>query len=160
MAQTESAEKGADVRFPPPLVWVVGVVLGVVIDRFVMAAPFPISRVASLTIGAILLAIGAALPVSARLHFKRTGQSVRPWDPTPELIFEGPYRLTRNPMYVGLTVFEIGLGLVLNNIWVAALAAPALAAVHFIAVLPEERYLSGKFGEGYRNYLGRVRRYL
>ena len=153
-------EKGADVRFPPPLVWVGGVILGILLDRFVMAAPFPVARAASLAVGVILVAIGAALPVSARLHFKRTGQSVRPWDPTPELIFEGPYRFTRNPMYVGLTLFQIGLGLVFNNVWVSALALSALAAVHFIAVLPEERYLLGKFGDSYRAYLGRVRRYL
>lgn len=159
MAQTDSPEKGADVRFPPPLVWLGGVILGLVIDYFVMAARFPVTRAASLTTGVILMAIGAALPVSARLHFKRTGQSVRPWDPTPELIFEGPYRFTRNPMYVGLTLFEIGLGLLLNNVWVSALALPALSAVHFMAVLPEERYLSGKFGDSYREYLGRVRRY-
>jgi len=159
MAQTESREKGADVRFPPPLVWLGGLILGIFIDRFVLAAPFQIARAASLTIGAILMAIGAALPVSARLQFKRSGQSVRPWDPTPSLIFDGPYRFTRNPMYVGLTLFEIGLGLVLNNAWISALALPALATVHFMAVLPEERYLSGKFGDSYRDYLGRVRRY-
>jgi protein-S-isoprenylcysteine O-methyltransferase Ste14 len=160
MAQTESAERGADVRFPPPLVWLAALVVGLVIDRFVRAAPFPIARAAGLIIGAILMAIGAALAVSARLHFKRTGQSVRPWDPTPSLIFEGPYRFTRNPMYVGLTLFQIGLGLMLNSIWASALAVLALATVHFIAVLPEERYLSRKFGDSYRDYLGRVRRYL
>lgn len=160
MAQTDSREKGADVRFPPPLVFAGGLVVGLIIDRFVMPEPFPISRVASLTIGVILMAIGAALPVSARMHFKRTGQSVRPWDPTPELIFEGPYRLTRNPMYVGLALFEIGLGLVLNNAWVSALALPALATVHFTAVLPEEKYLLGKFGDSYRDYFAQVRRYL
>jgi len=159
MAQTESREKGADVRFPPPLVWVGGLVLGFLTDRFVTAAPFPVSRAASLAIGAILMVIGAILPVSARMHFKRTGQSVRPWDPTPELIFEGPYRFTRNPMYVGLTLFAIGLGFALNNAWMVALALLALATVHFSAVLPEERYLSGKFGDSYRDYLGRVRRY-
>jgi protein-S-isoprenylcysteine O-methyltransferase Ste14 len=159
MPQTESREKGADVRFPPPLVWLGGLIFGIFIDRFVIAAPFPIARAASLTVGAILMAIGAAVAVPARLQFKRTGQSVRPWDPTPSLIFDGPYRFTRNPMYVGLTLFEIGLGFLLNNGWVSALALPALATVHVMAVLPEERYLTGKFGDSYRDYLGRVRRY-
>jgi protein-S-isoprenylcysteine O-methyltransferase Ste14 len=63
-------------------------------------------------------------------------------------------------MYVGLTLFQIGLGLMLNSIWASALAVLALATVHFMAVLPEERYLSRKFGDSYRDYLGRVRRYL
>ena len=160
MAQTDSKEKGADVRFPPPLVWLGGLILGIVIDRFVLSAPFPFARWASIGAGAFVMAFGGPLPISARMHFKRTGQSVRPWDPTPSLIFEGPYRFTRNPMYVGLTLFQIGLGLLLNNVWVSALALPALAIVHFMAVLPEERYLSGKFGTSYRDYLGRVRRYL
>ena len=55
---------------------------------------------------------------------------------------------------------EIGLGLAVNNLWISLFAAPALLAVHVIAVLPEERYLSEKFGESYRAYAARVRRYL
>jgi protein-S-isoprenylcysteine O-methyltransferase Ste14 len=160
MAQTESAEKGADVRFPPPLVWLGGVILGLIIDYLVMAMPFPIARTARFALSGALLGLGVGLALAARGLFKKTGQSVRPWDPTPELIFDGPYKFTRNPMYLGLTLFQIGLGLLLNSIWVSALALLALAMVHFIAVLPEERYLSTKFGDSYRNYLGRVRRYL
>jgi protein-S-isoprenylcysteine O-methyltransferase Ste14 len=160
MAKSGSDEKGADVRFPPPLVWLGGVILGLIIQYFVMAVRFPMASTARFAISGALLGIGVGLPVAARGLFKKTGQSVRPWDPTPELIFDGPYRFTRNPMYVGLTTVEIGLGLLLNNVWVSALALPALATVHFIAVLPEEKYLSAKFGDSYRNYLGRVRRYL
>jgi protein-S-isoprenylcysteine O-methyltransferase Ste14 len=92
--------------------------------------------------------------------FTRTGQSPFPWKPTPQLILQGPYRFTRNPMYVGVTVFLIGLGLALNNLWISLFAAPALLAVHFIAVLPEERYLTEKFGDSYRSFLARVRRYI
>jgi protein-S-isoprenylcysteine O-methyltransferase Ste14 len=63
-------------------------------------------------------------------------------------------------MYVGVTLFVIGLNLTVNNLWISLLAAPALMAVHFIGVLPEERYLAEKFGESYRNLLARVRRYV
>ena len=63
-------------------------------------------------------------------------------------------------MYLGITLFELGLGLAINNLWIALFAAPALLTVHFVAVLPEERYLSSKFGEGYKTYLAQVRRYL
>jgi protein-S-isoprenylcysteine O-methyltransferase Ste14 len=63
-------------------------------------------------------------------------------------------------MYLGATLFVVGLGLTVNNIWISLLAAPALLVVHFIAVLPEERYLAEKFGESYRSFLVRVRRYV
>ena len=160
MAQSDSAEKGADVRFPPPLVFLGGVILGLIIQYFVRAVTFPIAREARFAISGVLFGLGIGLAVAARGLFKKTGQSVRPWEPTPELIFNGPYKFTRNPMYVGLTLLEIGVGLLLNNVWVSAFALLALATVHVIAVLPEERYLSTKFGDSYRNYRGRVRRYL
>lgn len=92
--------------------------------------------------------------------FKRTGQNPVPWTPSPELILEGPYRFTRNPMYLGLTLFQVGIGFAINNLWISLFAAPALLVVHFIAVLPEERYLTEKFGESYKAYLVKVRRYL
>jgi protein-S-isoprenylcysteine O-methyltransferase Ste14 len=63
-------------------------------------------------------------------------------------------------MYVGITLVTIGIGLVRDNPWVSALAPVALLVVHLIAVRPEEAYLATKFGEAYRTYLGRVRRYL
>jgi protein-S-isoprenylcysteine O-methyltransferase Ste14 len=63
-------------------------------------------------------------------------------------------------MYVGVTLLEVGLGLAFNNLWISLFALPALLTVHVIAVLPEERYLSEKFGESYRAYLAGTRRYL
>lgn len=63
-------------------------------------------------------------------------------------------------MYVAMTLFVVGLGIALNNLWVSLLAPVALLGVHFIAVLPEERYLAEKFGESYRGYVARVRRYI
>lgn len=155
-----STERGARVRFPPPLAFASWLLLGVAIDRYVAAAPIPIDRSIRIGLGSFMAFCGIVLLASSRIHFKRTGQSVIPWKPTPELIFQGPYRFTRNPMYVGMTLLEIGLGIALNNLWISLFALPALATVHFIAVLPEERYLSEKFGEGYRTYLTKVRRYL
>ena len=108
----------------------------------------------------LILVAGLGLVASARIFFKRTGQNPAPWKPSPELILKGPYRITRNPMYLGVTLFEIGLGLAVNNLWISLFAAPALLTVHFIAVLPEERYLSEKFGESYKAYLAQVSRYL
>jgi protein-S-isoprenylcysteine O-methyltransferase Ste14 len=109
--------------------------------------------------GLLMIAAGIGFIAAARRHFVRTGQSPIPWKPTPELIFQGPYRLTRNPMYVGMTLIQVGFGVAVNNFWISVFALPALLIVHFIAVVPEERYLSEKFGQSYRDYLGSVRRY-
>jgi protein-S-isoprenylcysteine O-methyltransferase Ste14 len=111
-------------------------------------------------VGCSFMVFGVGLVASSRARFLRTGQKPAPWTPTPTLILDGPYRLTRNPMYVGVTLLQIGIGVTSNNGWIALLALVALMLVHFVAVRPEERYLSDKFGEPYRRYLREVRRYL
>jgi protein-S-isoprenylcysteine O-methyltransferase Ste14 len=101
-----------------------------------------------------------ALAFWANAGFRRIGRRPEPWFPSPALIVEGPYRFTRNPMYVGLTSIQIGVGAALDNGWVVLLAVPALLLVHLIAVIPEERYLEETFGAGYAELKRRVRRYL
>lgn len=160
MPQPEAEERGAQVRFPPPLVFLAWLLLGVALHHRVQPAHVPGHRAISAVAGILLLLIGLGLLIWARVHFARTGQNPMPWKPTPELIFGGPYRFTRNPMYVGVTLFQIGLGVALSNLWISLFAVPALLMVHVTAVLPEERYLTGKFGESYRAYLAQVRRYL
>jgi protein-S-isoprenylcysteine O-methyltransferase Ste14 len=160
MAQANSVEPGARVRFPPPLVFLGGILLGVACEYVVVPAPVPFPGVVRVIGGLVVLMAGLAFIVSARVHFTRTGQSPIPWKPSPTLILNGPYRFTRNPMYVGVTLVEIGLGLAVNNLWISLFAVPALLTVHVIAVLPEEKYLSEKFGASYTSYLAQVRRYL
>jgi protein-S-isoprenylcysteine O-methyltransferase Ste14 len=129
--------------------------------QYVVApAPVPVGRAISAIGGILILMAGLGFIASARILFSRTGQNPVPWKPSPELILKGPYRFTRNPMYLGITFFELGLGLAVNNLWISLLAAPALLTIHFIAVRPEERYLSDKFGKSYKAYLAQVRRYL
>ena len=160
MSQAGSEVRGADVHFPPPLVFVIALLAGVLLRYAWMPLRLPASRAVGIVAGLMLIGAAIALTVSARILMVRTGQSPAPWKPSPELIAQGPYHLTRNPMYVGLTLLTVGLGLALDSLWVSLLAIPALMVVHFIAVLPEERYLSRKFGDEYVRYLRRVRRYI
>lgn len=160
MPQPDAKERGAKVRFPPPLVFVAWLLLGVALHHWVQPAHAPGPRAISAVTGILLLGVGLGLLIWARVHFFRTGQDPIPWRSSPELIFQGPFRFTRNPMYVGMTFFQVGFGVALSNLWMALFAFPALLMVHFIAVLPEERYLSEKFGESYRSYLTQVRRYM
>jgi protein-S-isoprenylcysteine O-methyltransferase Ste14 len=160
MTQPNSNEHGAQVRIPPPLVFLGGIVLGVACHYLAKPAPAPVARTFSLIAGLLVLLAGLGCMISARILFWRTGQSPVPWKPSPSLILQGPYRFTRNPMYVGITLVVLGLGLALNNLWISLFALPALLTVHFSAVLPEERYLAQKFGESYAHYRSQVRRYL
>ena len=160
MTQPNPAERGAQVRFPPPLVFVGFILFGTGLHYAVAPIPLPVDRWITLAAGILILLTGLSFIVVARNLFARTGQNPRPWTPSPELLLAGPYRFTRNPMYLGATLFQLGLGLAVDNLWISLLAAPALLLVHFIAVLPEEKYLSEKFGENYNAYLVKVRRYL
>lgn len=159
MSQAETAEHGANVRLPPPAIYVAFVLLGWGLsDAAILPAPGP--RVVSLAAGVAVVVAGFWLIAGARKLFQRTGQEPAPWKPTPELVLNGPYRFTRNPMYLGLTCMQAGLGLAVNNLWITLLAPVSLLVVHFLAVVPEEKYLTAKFGESYRDYLSKVRRYL
>jgi protein-S-isoprenylcysteine O-methyltransferase Ste14 len=160
MTSAQSLEGGAKVGFPPPLVFLGLLGVGLVLQRWVWPFPVPLPFGARVPAGSLLAAAGAALILSARLLFLRTGQHPAPWRPSPELLVGGVYAYTRNPMYLGITVFQLGLGLALGNGWVAALAPGGLLIVHFLAVRPEEAYLTEKFGAHYQSYAASVRRYL
>ena len=159
MQQPDSTERGANVHIPPPLVFIGFIILGALLQYTIAPIRFPGDAWIRI-IGVVVVVAGLALIFSALAAFKRTGQDPKPWTSSPELIVQGPYRWTRNPMYVGLTCILVGLGLALNNIWFVLLAAVALLVVHFIAVLPEEKYLNEKFGRSYADYRTKVRRYI
>jgi protein-S-isoprenylcysteine O-methyltransferase Ste14 len=91
---------------------------------------------------------------------RRSGQSENPWKPTTEIIERGPYRFTRNPMYLQMVVACVGVAVALGNVWILLLAPVCAWALQVLAILPEEEYLERKFGEQYLAYKKRVRRWL
>jgi protein-S-isoprenylcysteine O-methyltransferase Ste14 len=155
-----SKHGGANVKFPPPLVFAAAIVVGFLIQRAGYVVPMPVGGTPRLIVAGLLALLGVALILPSQLLFRRTGQHPAPWKPSPSLIVHGPYRFSRNPMYASMLLLQMALGVALDNPWIVLLSAPALIAVHYVAVLPEERYLNEKFGEEYRLYSSRVRRYL
>ncbi len=91
---------------------------------------------------------------------RRARTSVNPSRPTTALLTAGPYRLTRNPMYLAMVIQYVGLALLFNALWAIVLLPLALVIIHFTVIKREERYLEQKFGEDYRAYKARVRRWL
>jgi protein-S-isoprenylcysteine O-methyltransferase Ste14 len=160
MTTAQSKHGGAKVSLPPPLVFLAFLLLGVALQRLLLPLAAPIGIAVRVLAALVACSVGALLGRQALGLFKRSGQDPKPWLPSPSLVIEGPYRYSRNPMYVAMTAIQIGIGVALNNLWIVALAIPALIVVHFSAVRPEEAYLTERFGESYVKYKATVRRYV
>lgn len=158
MVQSKSG--GAKVRVPPPLVFVGLIGSGLALERWLSPLAVPVAFWPRVLIGALVVVGGIVMVMSAQVWFKRTGQHPAPWKPSPELLSSGIYRHTRNPMYIGMTLIQLGLGIALGNGWIAVLSPLALVIVHVVAVRAEEAYLTEKFGDSYARYKASVRRYL
>jgi protein-S-isoprenylcysteine O-methyltransferase Ste14 len=118
-------------------------------------APWP-ARIA----GAILLVPGAVIGKWGENTMRQAGTNVHPGQPTTAIVTGGPFRFSRNPLYLALVIFYVALTLVVNTWWPLLLLIPLLAVVQWGIVAREERYLEAKFGEPYRAYKARVRRWL
>ena len=110
--------------------------------------------------GTVTALTGVALMAGAIGLFKQSGQDPKPWKETPEIISTGIYKWSRNPMYVGMALLQLGIGLGLANGWMIALVPVVLLLVYRTVIRHEEAYLEGKFGDTYLAYKGSVRRWL
>jgi len=106
------------------------------------------------------IVIALALTGWAIATFIRLRTSVIPHRRARTLAYEGPYRLTRNPMYLGFTVLYIGIAFFANAFWPLVFLPEAIALVYLFAIRLEEAYLTREFGDAYRDYCSRVRRWI
>jgi protein-S-isoprenylcysteine O-methyltransferase Ste14 len=149
----------AGVFIPPPLLYVVPLGVGALLQRLVPVAILPRS-VGTVAGGWLLFALGIALFAAALLNFHRARTSLIPIKPTTAIVETGPYRFTRNPMYVSMTLIYLGVTLWIDSIWPLVFLPIVLFTVQRAVIAREERYLEAKFGEAYRGYKGRVRRWI
>ena len=149
----ENEEKhGAAVKFPPPILPIVTIVAGYILGRFLplfpdSALPTPGRYWVGGLIAAAAVVIFVVLPF---LQFNKTGQDPAPWTPTPEIVVEGMYKFSRNPMYLGMLVFCIGFSIILSSVWILILTPVCGWLLYSIAIRHEEVYLEEKFGDSYR----------
>jgi protein-S-isoprenylcysteine O-methyltransferase Ste14 len=153
-----TARRSPGVRFPPPLVYLGAILLGVAVDRFIPLRILP-GGITSWTGGALVLSAVILNALGVR-EFRRARTTVRPDRPASALVTTGPFRFSRNPLYLSLAVLQTGIGIWMNSVWVLALVAPTAAILSRIAILPEERHLAEVFGSAYRDYQASVRRWL
>jgi protein-S-isoprenylcysteine O-methyltransferase Ste14 len=146
------------VRVPPPAYYLAGLLAGVGLE-----VAFPIDGAplwAVLPVALICGALWLVLDGGAMLHFRRAGTSMVPLNPSTALVVSGPYRFTRNPMYLGMAFLYVGLAFALGVIWAVILLPLVIAAVDQLVIAREEAYLVRKFGQPYCDYMARVRRWL
>lgn len=158
MATETTAPDHADVRVIPPLLYALPLGVGLAVHA---AAPLAVpGRPATAAIGGALAVAGAALMAAAARTFRSRGTTILPHRPVAALVTSGPFRLTRNPMYVGLATVYAGVALLVGTWWPLLLLPLVLVAVDRLVIAREEPYLSRAFGAEYAAYRGRVRRWI
>lgn len=115
---------------------------------------------AVLPAGIVLIVVGSVLITLARRELAQHDQPTDPGHPTHKLVTTGVFSVSRNPLYLGGICIVVGLTLALNLAWVLVLLLPALIACHYILIVPEEQYLTKKFGEEYHTYTASVYRWI
>ncbi len=155
-------EDAAAVRIFPPAVPLAAILLGIGLNRlwpidlgFEIPAPLRHWLGGAIVVGAIL-----GLGLWSVVLFRRSGQNENPWKPTPVIMERGPFRFTRNPMYLQMVLVTVGAAVFAMNWWILLLAPVGAWVLQRLAILPEEQYLERKFGETYLSYKRRVRRWL
>jgi protein-S-isoprenylcysteine O-methyltransferase Ste14 len=142
---------------PPPLIFLAGLALGFGLEALLPSASVPGALEWS---GVALILAGVALAASFVAAFRRAHTHVDPGKPTTAIVTAGPYRLTRNPGYLGMALAYIGIALAAGALWPLATLVPVVAVVDRAVIAREERYLEAKFGPEYLDYKARVRRWL
>src|ERR1700730_12010838 len=139
-----------NVKIIPPLVYLAGLVIG-----FLANIWMPITVVSYLVtwaVGGILIICGAVLTGSALFKFKDVGTTVRPDRAASTLVIAGPYKLTRNPMYLGLAFVYLGIAIAGQSVWALILLPVVLLVVQRGAIEPEEAFLEKRFDAEYISY--------
>lgn len=156
-----SATDYADVAIKPPLLFLGALALGCLLTLVIPIGPgLGSANGLALTVGLIFVVIGFTLAAFSARAFHLAGTSVVPGQASTALVTYGPYKITRNPIYIGFVLVYFGLAIVLTSMWVLLLLIPTLIILQRGVVEPEEAYLERTFGDAYRKYKAQVPRWL
>lgn len=150
----------AGVIAPPPLLLLIALVTGGVLDlawplRILDAAP----RIVLAAAGGALIAFALVVSLAGSRRFARAGTPVQPWRPSTTLVTDGIFAHVRNPMYLGFLTLTTGLSFVFAGEFLMLAALGLWFVLHTGVVRREERYLTARFGDAYRDYMRQVPRY-
>ena len=157
--EARGGEDNPGVVAPPPLIYAVTLAAGLLANRFYPLGLF-LPRKLGRVLGLALVAGGLLVGISGLRELRRAGTNVDPYQPSTAIVETGPYRYTRNPPYVGMTLTYSGVSAFVNALPPVLLLPLTLTVMRRGVIEREERYLEGKFGDEYRAYKARVRRWV
>ena len=153
-------EDSAKVKFPPPFIFLGGLVAGILIGWLLDIPSFDMDETTKIVAAGALLVVGFGIGLAAMSVFRRRGTNVEPWRASTMIVAEGVFRWTRNPMYLGMTLVYCGLAILFESFAAFLLLPFVLIIIRTYVIAREERYLETKFGDEYRRYRQRVRRWI
>ena len=142
----------------PPLIYLVAIVLGLAI-HFVRPVPL-VPRAVGAPLGVLLTLAAVVLFIHAVRTFRAAGTPVPGNRPTTTIVRTGPYRFSRNPIYLAFSLLQLGLSLWVNSLALLIMLIPAVALMSLVVIPREERYLETRFPAEYSSYKASVRRWL
>ena len=143
---------------PPPVYYIVSLLMGIGLNYFFPTKMLPTGL--GLTIAILLIAISIILVIPVIIKFKTSNTPFDVRKSATVLITDGPYKYSRNPSYLSLTLLYLGFGFLLNNLWILLLVVVILPIINYLVIQREETNLEKIFGEEYRLYKASVRRWL
>jgi len=149
----------AGVIAPPPLIFLAAVLLGIGADAL-WPMGFGVERGLLIGAGAVVVAASVLLFVWSISTFRRAGTAVIPTEPSTVVVDTGPYRFSRNPIYLAFTLLTVGLALAFDAPAMLVFLVVAVLIVRYGVIAREEAYLERKFGDAYRAYKARIRRWM
>ena len=155
---TSDGQDNPAIKVPPPLIYLLPLVLGLLLDRRFHVPFLPRSLASGL--GWSLLASGLALTEWFRQTMRRAGAPIPTDKPVPRLTTDGPFRYTRNPGYLALAMIYAGVAVRQNALWAILPLPLVLLVIQREVIGREERYLERTFGEEYVSYKANVRRWV
>lgn len=151
--------ESAGIIAPPPILYLSVLMIGFIMHTI---SPQPIfaSPAIGKWLGLLLLLLSSCLARWAFVAMRQAGTTANPRKPSTALAIDGPFRLSRNPIYLSMTGLYLGIAFFANTGWPGILLVPLLLTMHFGVILREERYLAKQFGSTYLEYKSTVRRWL
>jgi protein-S-isoprenylcysteine O-methyltransferase Ste14 len=154
-----SGEEVANVGWArPPLVYATAIVTGFILE---LGGPLPfLPRTVAILLGSFLVVLAVAVFLYSIRKFQTAGTPVPGNKPTTAIVRTGPYRFSRNPIYLAFSIFQLGIASWVNSAWLIGTLIAAVAVMASVVIPREERYLERRFGADYLDYKRSVRRWL